>query len=221
MLNLLNLPKVMEEHGPLRNFWEGSTMGEGILKRVKEHYSRISPNWHVSLTKRVLQYRSLNLIHKKIERLENPEDTFQDVSFKEIANNYHVYPDSLCLERAFSNGQPISVIISRNTRIYAVVTNDILYEIEIRGYTDESFGHHYYLFRDPKITNLLLTNIKIIDFGLMLPRLTGNEDLEDMTEENCYTIISSEWKQIDENKNILLPTFSLVGDVKKLYNNTE
>ena len=221
MLNLLNLPKVMEEHGPLRNFWEGSTMGEGILKRVKEHYSRISPNWHVSLTKRVLQYRSLNLIHKKIERLENPEDTFQDVSFKEIANNYHVYPDSLCLERAFSNGQPISVIISRNTTIYAVVTNDILYEIEIRGYTDESFGHHYYLFRDPKITNLLLTNIKIIDFGLMLPRLTGNEDLEDMTEENCYTIISSEWKQIDENKNILLPTFSLVGDVKKLYNNTE
>lgn len=221
MLNLLNLPKVMEQHGPLRNFWEGSTMGEGILKRVKEHYSRMSPNWHMSLTKRVLQFRSLNLIHKKIERLENPKDTSQETSFKEIANNYHVYPDSLCLERAFSNGQPISIIVCPKMRIYAVVTCDILYEIEIRAYTDESFGHHYYLFREPKLTNLLLTNIKIIEFGLMLPRLTGNEDLEDMTEENCYTIITSEWKQIDANKNILMPTFSLIGDVKKLYNNIQ
>ena len=55
----------------------------------------------------------------------------------------------------------------------------------------------------------------------MLPRLTGNEDLEDMTKENCYTIITSEWKQIDANKNILMPTFSLIGDVKKLYNNIQ
>ena len=221
MLNLLNLPEVMKEHGPLRNFWEGSTMGEGILKRVKEHYSRMSPNWHMSLTKRVLQFRSLHLIHKKIERLENPADTSQNDMFKEIANNYHVYPDSLCLQRAFANSQPISIIVCPKMRIYAVVTCDILYEIEIRACTEESYGHYYYLFHEPKLTKFLLTDIKIIEFGLMLPRLTGNEDLEDMAEENCYTIITSEWKQIDGNKNILLPTFNLVGDINQLFDNIE
>ena len=222
MLNLLNLPEVMEAHGPLRNFWEGSTMGEGILKRVKEHYSRMSSNWHMSLTRRVLQYRSLNLIHKKIEKLENESNsnTYQDSpTFKEISNNYHVYPDSLCLERAFSNGQPISILIGNKMKIFAVVTCDILYEIEIRAYTEECFGHHYYLFREPKFTENLLQNITIVDFGIMLPRLTGYEDLEDMTEDSCYTIITSEWKQIDENKNICLPTFELKGNIQKLYDN--
>ena len=223
MLNLLNLPSVMETHGPLRNFWEGSTMGEGILKRVKEQYSRMSSNWHISLTKRVLQFRSLNQIHKKIEMLENNEqngrqtDMCTDDSFKTISTKYHVYPDSLCLERAFSNGQPISVIIGEKMKIYAVVTCDILYEIEIRSYTEESFGHHYYLFREPKVSDHLLQNITIIEFGLMLPRLTGNEDFEDMAEENCYTVITSEWKQIDENKNILLPTFHMIGNVEEMY----
>ena len=51
----------------------------------------------------------------------------------------------------------------------------------------------------------------------MLPRLTGHKDFEDITEENCYTVITSEWKQIDENKNILLPTFHVIGNVEEMY----
>ena len=51
MLNLLNLPLIMETFGPLRNYWEGSIMGEGILKRVKANYSCMHPNWFMTLTK--------------------------------------------------------------------------------------------------------------------------------------------------------------------------
>ena len=221
MLNLLNLPSVMESHGPLRNYWEGSTMGEGILKRVKENYSRMSPNWHMSLTRRTLQHRSLHQIHKHIEKLENESDSRLQLPdtdlFKEVSNNYHVYPDFLCLERAFGNGQPLSIIIADKMKLYAVVTCDILYEFEIRAYTEECFGHHYYLFREPKLSEINLCKINIIDFGLMLPRLTGSDDFEEMTEESCYTILTSEWKQIDAHKNIILPQFEMKGNVKKYY----
>ena len=104
-------------------------------------------------------------------------------------------------------------------RIYAVVTCDILYEIVIRGYTEEHFGHHYYLFHEPELLdNTRLHKESIIEFGLMLPRLTGSDDFENMTEKNCYTIITSEWKQLDNNKNIIMPKFEFKGDIAKLYN---
>ena len=223
MLNLLNLPEVMEQHGPLRNFWEGSTMGEGILKRVKQHYNCMQSNWYMSLTRKTLQYRSLQQIHNKIERLEDDTEAnrtlIENPSFKENSTNYHIYPDFLCLQRAFENGQPISIVVGEKMKIYAVVTCDILYEIEIRGYTEECFGHHYFLFREPKLLeNTSLQEESIIEFGLMLPRLTGKDDFEEMTEESCYTIITSEWKQIDYNKNILIPKIEFKGDIEKLYN---
>ena len=60
-----------------------------------------------------------------------------------------------------------------------------------------------------------IDKIKIFDFGLMLPRLTGSDDFDKMTEESCYTTITSEWKQIDANKNILIPHFQLKGDINK------
>ena len=55
MLNLLDLPSMMETFGPLKNYWEGSKIVEGILKRVKVSYSRMYPNWFMTLTKN--QYR--------------------------------------------------------------------------------------------------------------------------------------------------------------------
>ena len=223
MLNLLNLPSVMETHGPLRNYWEGSTMGEGILKKVKENYSRMGANWHMSLTKRTLQYRSLHQIHKRIETMEHRSDCKLQLPdtdmFRDVANNYHVYPDFLCVERAFSNGQPLSIIVADKMKLYSVVACDILYEIEIRGYIEECFGLHYYLFKEPKLAEKRLSEIKIVDFGLMLPRLTGSDDFDEMTEESCYTIITSEWKQIDKNKIIKLPQFEMKIDVSQYYTN--
>ena len=143
----------------------------------------------MSLTRKTLQYRSLQQIHKKIERLEDDTEAnrtlIENPSFKENSTNYHIYPDFLCLQRAFENGQPISIVVGEKMKIYAVVTCDILYEIEIRGYTEECFGHHYFLFREPKLLeNTSLQEESIIEFGLKLPRLTGKDDFEEMTEES-------------------------------------
>lgn len=51
---LMNLPKVMEKYGALRNIWEGSIEGEGFIKRVKPHVHRFTKNWHANLAEDVL-----------------------------------------------------------------------------------------------------------------------------------------------------------------------
>ena len=69
MLNLLNLPDIMKRFGPLRNFWEGTTMGEGILKIVKGLYTYMHPTWFITLTKKIMKMRSLHKIRSKIMKL--------------------------------------------------------------------------------------------------------------------------------------------------------
>ena len=44
-MSLLNLPEMMEEFGPLRNFWEGGNFGEGFLRLTKPTLNKITQNW--------------------------------------------------------------------------------------------------------------------------------------------------------------------------------
>ena len=140
ILNLLNLPTVMKQYGPLRNYWEGKTIGEAIVKKVKSNYSCMHSQWYMSLTKKTLQMRSFLNICSKIENIQNVTENIkckEEISFKEVATNFHIYPDILCLKRAYTNGQPISVIITKDFRVFAVVCNDIIYEIPIKDYYKE------------------------------------------------------------------------------------
>ena len=53
---LLNLPTTMNTFGPLRNFWEGGSQGEGFLVMVKPELSTgLCKNWQTNLMKKVLQ----------------------------------------------------------------------------------------------------------------------------------------------------------------------
>ena len=227
MLNLLNLPKVMEMYGPLRNFWEGTTMGEGIIKRVKANYNRMHPNWYMTLTERTLQMRSLHQILMKIERMENQPQSNKEkdedidkktASFREKSKNYHVYTDFICLQQAFDNGQPISIIIDKQMTIYAVVCNDIVYEIKTRRLLEEVYGLYYYEFSlANERSNVVLENLDIFDFGLLLPRLTGSANFEEMSMKKIYTAITTEWNQIDQNRSFNLSSFKFKGNVTDLY----
>ena len=220
-LNLLNIPKVMENYGPLRNYWEGSTMGEGILKRVKENYSSLRSGWHMNLTKRTLKLRSVKRIMNKLnkQRLSHMGEKIKEkLDFTIRSNNFHTYPDYLCLDRTYQNGQPISVIIDTQMDIYAIVTNDLLYQLKVKEYIDTSFGMNYFEFELSSMnSNDVLVNKNIFDYGVMLPRLTGGKTLEDMSSQSNYTVITSEWQQINKQKLFSVPDFEFEGDVDELF----
>ena len=211
ILNLLNLPQVMTEYGPLRNYWEGKTIGEAIVKKVKSNYKCMHPQWYMSLTKRTLQLRSFFKICDKIdehvdEQCKNEND--KQISFKERATNFHIYPDVLCLQRAYENSQPISVVITQSSRVFSIVCNDIAYEFLLNEYYCKCFGLHYYkidLMTENK--EAYLNDLDVCEFGLLLPKLTGNESFEEMAVSSVYTLITNEWKTIDHNKNIHVANF--------------
>ena len=211
ILNLLNLPTVMKQYGPLRNYWEGKTIGEAIVKKVKSNYSCMHSQWYMSLTKKTLQMRSFLNICSKIENIQNVTENIkckEEISFKEVATNFHIYPDILCLERAYTNGQPISVIITKDFRVFAVVCNDITYEIPIKDYYKECYGLHYYHFASPNQNKEgYLKDLDIFDFGIMLPKLTGKQEFDEMTIQAKYTVITSKWNSINVQKTFEIPNF--------------
>ena len=65
---------------------------------------------------------------------------------------------------------------------------------------------HIFSFENPILrNNILFQNIDVLDFGIMLPKLTGSEEFDDMLVESTYTIVTMEWKHIDSLKKIVLP----------------
>ena len=52
-----------------------------------------------------------------------------------------------------------------------------------------------------------LNDLDVCEFGLLLPKLTGNESFEEMAVPSVYTLITNEWKTIDHNKNIHVANF--------------
>ena len=221
-LNLLNIPLVMHKFGPLRNYWEGSTMGEGILKKVKANYNDLRPGWHMTLTKRTLQIRSISRIMNKMEEqkmLSTSKGKKETRSFKERSTNFYIYSELDCVQKTMNDGKPVSIIIDTDMKLHVVVTNDLLYEIEVLEYLNENFGLCYFKCKVPNQgDHTILDQQDIFDYGVMLPQLTGSNDFETMTNPLCYTIITSEWLQINKHKNFVLPTFNFEGKVDELFN---
>ena len=202
MLNLLNLPNTMRRFGPLRNFWEGSTMGEGMLKKVKANYRRMHPNWEMCLTSKTMQMRSFIRI---FEKLQNENELSSDkeqskVVFSDRANHIYVFKNHDQLMDHFERGLPISVVITHNHNIFAVVTNDLLYNINPKKFGMECFGLNYFEFERPVLsTTMLLEHLDVKDFGIMLPKLTGQDDLEEMITYGVFTIVTMEWTKMNND----------------------
>ena len=44
-LNLLNMKETLNYHGPLRNYYGGLPLGEGIIREVKPHVTKMTTGW--------------------------------------------------------------------------------------------------------------------------------------------------------------------------------
>ena len=204
LLNLLNLPDMMRMFGPIRNLWEGGSMGEGILKLIKHNIPSVNVNWHINSTKKFYQQKSLNRLVEQLneENLHATADgTGAKVTFKERASNFHIYGNKQNVINAYHSGQPISIIIDGSNMIYAVVDSDSLSSFTVGNLHSKKMGHVYFEIGPPELKELSYQNIDIFSFGLMLPflRETMSED-DELGELGIYTIITSDWKEITDDK---------------------
>ena len=83
-LCLLNLPRIAEIFGPLKNIWEGGYIGEGYLRIIKPYMKRgLGKNWEHNIHRGVLERKTFNCICNKFLKHNKVDDT----------KKYHVYCD--------------------------------------------------------------------------------------------------------------------------------
>ena len=117
-----------------------------------------------------------------------------------------MYPSYESLWEPFENCLPISIIVSTKCEGFCILSSHEVYEIPFKRYIGEIYGMHIFSFENPILrNNILFQNIDVLDFGIMLPKLTGSEEFDDMLVESTYTIVTIEWKHIDSLKKIVLP----------------
>ena len=194
----------MRMFGPIRNLWEGGSMGEGILKLIKHNIPSVNVNWHINSTKKIYQQKSLNRLVDQLSEKESQgtaDGLNAKVAFKERASNFHIYGNKQNVINAYHSGQPISIIINRSNMVYAVVDSDYLLSFSIGNLHGTKMGHVYFEIGPPELKELSYQKFDISSFGLMLPFLkeTISED-DELGELGIYTIITSDWKEIMDDK---------------------
>ena len=68
LLNLLNFPDMTKRYGPVRNLWEGGSMGEGILRLIKLNVANVQNNWRVVSTTKFYQQKSLTRLMDQLSK---------------------------------------------------------------------------------------------------------------------------------------------------------
>ena len=110
----------MNTFGPIRNLWEGGSMGEGILRLVKHHIPSVQLNWHICATNKFYQQKSIQRILDQVEPSQQNSSNTKS-QFFERAINIHIYGNEKNLTDAYNNGQPISVLVNDNNEIFSII----------------------------------------------------------------------------------------------------
>ena len=211
---LINLPRVMEKYGPLRELWEGGPRGEGYALNLKRQMNQgFRLNWEVNLMKTLLRHQAFDSIIGETNA-HQPGPLNSAEALRDRKASFYKYKSSL-LVRDFlavptgNKKKPISVIFLdanqdvKDTRIFAVVVDyHTLQEIEMIGEHDCGYSHkgkfglEYYKYK-PKGHQVCSWHVDVcpelshssrIGYGILLPLL---ED-----EGGMFALVSSNWKSL-------------------------
>jgi hypothetical protein len=129
---LLNLPDIMREFGPLRNFWEGGVRGEGFLSFVKPTHGTIGLryNWFVHVLERIIKKKIL----ASTSGSTAAEDWEQDDELSDDDDDglsYHKreffkYKNEVAAYHDFAANLPLSVIVTECGKVGMVTRSDIV-----------------------------------------------------------------------------------------------
>lgn len=129
---LLNLPGIMREFGPLRNFWEGGVRGEGFLPYVKPKHGTIGLkyNWFVNVLLRIIKQKILDNTSEteseiNWEEEDNTSDDDDELSYQK--REFFKYSNEGTAFRDFAAKLPLSVIVTTCGKVGMVtLTNKVV-----------------------------------------------------------------------------------------------
>ena len=227
---LLNLSTVMREFGSLRALWEGGSIGEAYLRVVKpEIQNAFSKNWHVNVLKKVLKRRANMIVVEKMELNEKllgyesyeddseDEEEGDDVERMIHSKLYHIYKGWSDARKNFYGRKPMSTLQLDNGEFCCAITGDKYVTLTCDEYVGETMSCHYHKWSmdddeflqdcDEGDSELpTLSERKIVRFCLLLPKLVP-EGLPSCDSEPVYTVIDSEWMELQPDLSFQVPKF--------------
>lgn len=107
--SLLNVPKAMEEMGPLIDLWEGKFQGEGIVRPVKlELVNGLRRGWQKRLLQNLLTNKALRAIMRRFDKGKDSEEN--DGLDVNQSLHAHTYACELDVRKDYTLRKPLSVV---------------------------------------------------------------------------------------------------------------
>ena len=199
-LCLLNLPKMAEEFGPLRNLWEGGYIGEGFLRLVKPRINQghfgMRKNWEINLHRSILNEKFLSWkgaqsnirpqkpqVRKYTHRYDLRESVVSDLRMQMVLSCCYLRGGTFCFLLGNGEGIPFTVgeLVSTINSLHYF---NIILELE---------------------SDIIIQEKDVDSHCLLLPGLTprGMPNVA-AGETTGYTIIDSEWRKINERGNSMV-----------------
>jgi hypothetical protein len=223
---LLNYPNVIKEFGPLRNLWEGGGMGEKVLRLVKPNWYGFRKNWQINKLDQVLRKMAM------IKMTGNKKTTGEDELEKEMTDDLGYLSDSSAdetecdqpnsqncrfsglikvyknreeLMRMIQMGYPLSVVRLNSERFYCVCKKGITVEVTRTQYLESICGASYHKWTVVENNVHIYANVErnnIQNYCVLLPKLSPTGVA---SEFQVYTLIDSEWNDVQKDGSIYLP----------------
>jgi hypothetical protein len=199
---LTNLPKILQEFGPVRNVWEGGEQGEKVIGILKPLWHGFKNNWHVNLLTKALNIMA-------IERLSSTQILNNN---KKLASKkmFHKYKSVHDIVNNYIARKPMSVVqlvdgrfgcITRRTKTFV--------QLNPMDETKLFLGGSWYCNWSSSMQDVQLHDIdisNIIHYCLLLPQLTATGMPMPLEDDIKYTLITSEWMERNDTGTFTLPT---------------
>jgi hypothetical protein len=220
---LLNVPDVMQQFGPIRNYWEGGKLGEKILQVAKGTWYGFTKNWAPNMLRGMINtfclkktvgdlnarvfdnmnYDDDEKASSGVDIIDNDDKEPNECLHESITTNYdranyRLYQSSEQVQSSFDSLIPISVIILKNdlgVDIGIAIKGHQFISVNI--HVDDvvkKISHSYFKCSLGECRKLDLTEGNIQAYALMLPLYYKDDNNSIPSDRVKWTIVSSEWE---------------------------
>jgi hypothetical protein len=229
---LTNLPAVLREFGPLRNMWEGAGQGEKILRLVKPTYIGFRKNWQPNMLDRMLRQTAMgrlmqlgvgaeddamnwmieDLIDDEASEDDSIEITSSQADIFRGNNLLRRYSSVAEVRRQFDSRNTLSVVRLNDERFCCVLINNNVVRLHCREFKGQIAGASFHLWHIdndevPELMDRLqpITRAdQVKNYCILLPKLSMR-GMPDLNDEPIFTLIDSEWNDIQPDATISTP----------------
>jgi len=224
---LTNLPSVLREFGPLRNMWEGAGQGEKILRLVKPTWTGLRKNWQVNMLDAMLRQTAMGRLQAKAGMTEEDSDTkwmTEDItddfdgedentgnsSSTDIFRGNKLlrrYKSAEDVRRQFELRHPLSLVSLGDHLFCCVLRNNCTVRLQCMEFKGQIAGASYHLWQldnnEDRPLQITKTD-QVCRYCILLPKLSIH-GLPGINDEPIFTLIDSEWSEIQPDKTISYP----------------